>query len=149
MLFRSVKGGAYLISSEEFSKLPNIGEDIKVSGIRVNHSFNKFRGFGKAISLGKGFFLADLGEGRLDLFNLRQKSGGYTIEISMEEHCLVQGMTSIEKMNNNSFAIGRGDGKVYLIEYINNEFKILKEINVLENKIRKIIYLESNGENKD
>ncbi|NLI89289.1 MAG: hypothetical protein GX366_02615 [Epulopiscium sp.] len=149
ILLLGVKGGAYLISSEKFSKLPNIGEDIKVARVKVNHRLDKFRGFGKSISLSKGLFLTDLGEGRLNLFNLRQKRGGYTIEIYMEGHCPVQGMTSMVKINNNSFAIGRGDGKVYLVEYINNEFKILKEINVIENKIRKIIYLESNGENKD
>ena len=59
ILLLGVRGGCYLISSDNFDKLPNVNGEIKVQRFKINQDFN---GFGRCISIRDGLFAVENGE---------------------------------------------------------------------------------------
>lgn len=148
LLLLGVQGGAYMISSQDFNKLPNTHTDIEVSKLKINHSPAQFSGYGSVLTLEENLFVTHDGKDKLLLFELKRADHKYWIDFHQEISYPIANFTVMEKVSDHQFVVGTKDGKMYRLEYADHQFKRLKEVHVFQDKIRELRNLEDgNGDN--
>ncbi|MCC5437575.1 hypothetical protein [Clostridium botulinum] len=145
ILLLGVRGGCYLISSDNFDKLPNVNEEIKVKRIQINYDFN---GFGRCLAISDGLFVVENGDEKLNLFEIIKENDEYGLVFHKDIYCTIPNWTVLEKINDDYFVVGTKMGKVYFIKYENKQFTITEKINFLDDEIRQIRCLEDENGNK-
>ncbi|AUM99379.1 hypothetical protein CF060_01680 [Clostridium botulinum] len=146
ILLLGVRGGCYLISSDNFDKLPNVNEEIKVKRIQINYDFN---GFGRCLAISDGLFVVENGDEKLNLFEIIKENDEYGLVFHKDIYCTIPNWTVLEKINDDYFVVGTKMGKLYFIKYENKQFTITEKINFLDDEIRQIRCLEDeNGSKK-
>ncbi|EPN2033874.1 hypothetical protein [Clostridium botulinum] len=146
ILLLGVRGGCYLISSDNFDKLPNVNEEIKVKRIQINYDFN---GFGRCLAISGGLFVVENGDEKLNLFEIIKENDQYGLVFHKDIYCTIPNWTVLEKINDDYFVVGTKMGKLYFIKYENKQFTITEKINFLDDEIRQIRCLEDeNGSKK-
>ncbi|NFM30034.1 hypothetical protein FDC02_01655 [Clostridium botulinum] len=146
ILLLGVRGGCYLISSDNFDKLPNVNEEIKVKRIQINYDFN---GFGRCLAISGGLFVVENGDEKLNLFEIIKENDEYGLVFHKDIYFTIPDWTVLEKINDDYFVVGTKMGKLYFIKYENKQFTITEKINFLDDEIRQIRCLEDeNGSKK-
>ena len=146
ILLLGVRGGCYLLSSDNFHKLPNVNSEIKVKRVQTNHDFN---GFGRCLAIRDGLFVVENGDEKLNLFEITKENDEYCLVFHKDIYCTIPNWTVLEKINDDYFVVGTKMGKLYFIKYGNRQFTITEKIDFLNDEIRQIRYLEDEGGNKD
>lgn len=145
ILLLGVRGGCYLISSDNFDKLPNVNEEIKVKRIQINYDFN---GFGRCLAISDGLFVVENGDEKLNLFEIIKENDKYGLAFHKDIYCTIPNWTVLEKINEDYFVVGTKSGKLYFIKYENKQFTITEKIDFLNDEIRQIRCLEDENGNK-
>ncbi|NFL96086.1 hypothetical protein FDB73_06915 [Clostridium botulinum] len=145
ILLLGVRGGCYLISSDNFDKLPNVNEEIKVKRIQINYDFN---GFGRCLAISDSLFVVENGDEKLNLFEIIKENDEYGLVFHKDIYCTIPNWTVLEKINDDYFIVGTKMGKLYFIKYENKQFTITEKINFLDDEIRQIRCLEDENGNK-
>ncbi|HDK7136687.1 TPA: hypothetical protein PTV42_003661 [Clostridium botulinum] len=145
ILLLGVRGGCYLISSDNFDKLPNVNGEIKVKRIQINYDFN---GFGRCLAIRDGLFVVENGDEKLNLFEIIKENDEYGLVFHKDIYCTIPNWTVLEKINDDYFIVGTKMGKLYFIKYENKQFIITEKINFLDDEIREIRCLEDENGNK-
>ncbi|AJD26572.1 hypothetical protein G8E05_07820 [Clostridium botulinum] len=146
ILLLGVREGCYLISSDNFDKLPNVNEEIKVKRIQINYDFN---GFGRCLAISGGLFVVENGDEKLNLFEIIKENDEYGLVFHKDIYFTIPDWTVLEKINDDYFVVGTKMGKLYFIKYENKQFTITEKINFLDDEIRQIRCLEDeNGSKK-
>ncbi|HDK7155824.1 TPA: hypothetical protein PTV43_000937 [Clostridium botulinum] len=145
ILLLGVRGGCYLISSDNFDKLPNVNEEIKVKRIQINYDFN---GFGRCLAISAGLFVVENGDEKLNLFEIIKENDEYGLVFHKDIYCTIPNWTVLEKINEDYFVVGTKIGKLYFIKYENKQFTITEKIYFLNNEIRQIRCLKDENGNK-
>ncbi|EPY6469448.1 hypothetical protein ACWO4B_000047 [Clostridium sporogenes] len=146
ILLLGVRGGCYLLSSDNFDKLPNVNEEIKVKRIQANYDFN---GFGRCLAIRDGLFIVENGDEKLNLFEIIKENDKYGLAFHEDIYCTIPDWTTLEKINDDYFVVGTKTGKLYFIKYENREFIVIEKIDFLNDEIRQIRFLEDENGNKD
>ncbi|HBD00399.1 hypothetical protein [Clostridium sp.] len=146
ILLLGVRGGCYLISSDNFDKLPNVNGEIKVKRVQTNHDFN---GFGRCLAIRDGLFVVENGDEKLNLFEIIKGNDEYCLLFHKDIYCTIPNWTVLEKINDDYFVVGTKTGELYFIKYENKQFTITEKINFLNDEIRQIRWLEDENGNKD
>lgn len=146
ILFLGVRGGCYLISSDNFDKLPNVNGEVKVQRVQIDHDFN---GFGRCLSIRDGLFVVENGDEKLNLFEIIKENDEYGLLFHKDIYCTIPNWTVLEKINDDYFVVGTKTGELYFIKYENKQFTITEKINFLNDEIRQIRWLEDENGNKD
>ncbi|EKO1911939.1 hypothetical protein PZQ55_003796 [Clostridium botulinum] len=145
ILLLGVRGGCYLISSDNFDKLPNVNEEIKVKRIYTDYDFN---GFGRCLSISAGLFVVENGDEKLNLFEIIKENDEYGLAFHKDIYCTIPNWTVLEKINEDYFVVGTKIGKLYFIKYENKQFTITEKIDFLNNEMRQIRCLKDEDGNK-
>ncbi|GAE03301.1 hypothetical protein CBO05C_2991 [Clostridium botulinum B str. Osaka05] len=145
ILLLGVRGGCYLISSENFDKLPNVNEEIKVKRIYTDYDFN---GFGRCLAISDGLFVVENGDEKLNLFEITKENDEYGLAFHKDIYCTIPDWTTLEKISEDYFVVGTKMGKLYFIKYENKQFIITEKIDFLDDEIRQIRCLEDENSNK-
>ena len=145
ILLLGVRGGCYLISSDNFDKLPNVNEEIKVKRIYTDYDFN---GFGRCLSISAGLFVVENGDEKLNLFQITKENDEYGLAFHKDIYCTIPDWTTLEKINEDYFVVGTKMGKLYFIKYENKQFIITEKIDFLDDEIRQIRCLKDENGNK-
>lgn len=145
ILLLGVRGGSYLISSDNFDKLPNVNGEVKVQRIQIDHNFN---GFGRCLSIRDGLFVVENGDEKLNLFEIIKENHEYGLVFHKDIYCSIPNWTVVEKIDEDYFVVGTKMGKLYFIKYENREFVITEKIDFLNDEIRQIRSLEDEKGNK-
>lgn len=145
ILLLGVRGGCYLISSDNFDKLPNVNGEIKVKRVKINQDFN---GFGRCISIRDGLFAVENGEEKLNLFEIIKENNEYSLIFHKDIYCVISNWTIAEKIDEDYFVVGTKSGELYFIKYDNKQFTITEKIDFLNEEIRQIRCLEEENEDK-
>ncbi|GAA0122826.1 hypothetical protein UT300018_21430 [Clostridium faecium] len=145
ILLLGVRGGCYLISSDNFDKLPNVNGEIKVQRFKINQDFN---GFGRCISIRDGLFAVENGEEKLNLFEIIKENNEYSLIFHKDIYCVISNWTIAEKIDEDYFVVGTKSGELYFIKYDNKQFTITEKIDFLNEEIRQIRCLEEENEDK-
>ncbi|ACA56100.1 hypothetical protein FDC45_06165 [Clostridium botulinum] len=146
ILLLGVRGGCYLISSDNFDKLPNVNEEIKVRRIQTDCDFN---GFGRCLAIRDGLFVVENGDEKLNLFEIIKENDKYGLVFHKDIYFTIPGWTTLEKINDDYFVVGTKMGKLYFIKYENKQFTITEKIDFLDDEIRRIRCLEDENGNKE
>lgn len=146
ILLLGVRGGCYLLSSDNFDKLPNVNEEIKVKRIQANYDFN---GFGRCLAIRDGLFVVENGDEKLNLFEIIKESDKYSLFFYKYIYSTIPDWTTLEKINEDYFVVGTKTGKLYFIKYENREFIVIEKIDFLNDEIRQIRFLEYENGNKN
>ncbi|MDU5011678.1 MAG: hypothetical protein E6257_06100 [Clostridium botulinum] len=146
ILLLGVRGGCYLLSSDNFDKLPNVNEEIKVKRIQANYDFN---GFGRCLAIRDGLFVVENGDEKLNLFEIIKESDKYSLFFYKYIYSTIPDWTTLEKINEDYFVVGTKTGKLYFIKYENREFIVIEKIDFLNDEIRQIRFLEDENGNKN
>lgn len=146
ILLLGVRGGSYLISSDNFDKLPNVNGEVKVQRIQIDHNFN---GFGRCLSIRDDLFVVENGDEKLNLFEIINKNDEYSLAFHKDIYCTIPNWTVLEKINDDYFVAGTKSGELYFIKYENKQFAIKEKIDFLNDEIRQIRCLEDENGNKN
>ncbi|WP_454054999.1 hypothetical protein [Clostridium sp. Marseille-Q7071] len=146
ILLLGVRGGCYLISSDNFDKLPNINGEVKVQRVQIDHDFN---GFGRCLSIRNGLFVVENGDEKLNLFEIIKENDEYGLLFHKDIYCTIPNWTVLEKINDDYFVVGTKTGELYFIKYENKQFTITEKIDFLNDEIRQIRCLEDENGNKN
>lgn len=139
ILLLGVKGGCYILSSDDFDKLPDINKEIKVKKIQKDCDF---KGFGRTLEIGDNLFVTGNEEDTLTLFEIVKKKDEYSLNIHTDISCIIPNWTAMEKVSKDYFVVGTKDGIMYFVKYESGQLRVLGETDVFHNRIRKIKYLE-------
>ncbi|EPY2274080.1 hypothetical protein ACXAUS_002973 [Clostridium sporogenes] len=145
ILLLGVRGGCYILSSDNFDKLPNVNGEIKVKRIQTNYDFN---GFGRCLAIRDGLFVVENGDEKLNLFEIIKENDKYVLVFHKDIYCTIPNWTVLEKINEDYFVVGTKRGKLYFIKYENRQFTITEKIDFLDDEIRQIRCLEDENGNK-
>ncbi|HCQ91115.1 MAG TPA: hypothetical protein DIU45_17180, partial [Clostridium sp.] len=146
ILLLGVRGGCYLISSDNFDKLPNVNGEVKVKRVQIDHDFN---GFGRCLAIRDGLFIVENGDEKLNLFEIIKENDEYCLLFHKDIYCTIPNWTVLEKINDDYFVVGTKMGNLYFIKYENKQFTITEKINFLNNEIRQFRWLEDENGNKN
>ena len=103
ILLLGVTGGCYLLSSDNFDKIPDVNEQIKVKKIRNDYDFN---GFGRCLAIRDGLFVVENGEDTLTLFEIMKENDEYYLVFHKDIYCTIPNWTVLEKINDDYFVVG-------------------------------------------
>ncbi|MBU5675062.1 hypothetical protein KQI88_01350 [Alkaliphilus sp. MSJ-5] len=146
ILLLGVRGGCYLLSSDNFDQIPNVNGQIKVKRIQTDHDFN---GFGRCLAIRDGLFVVENGDEKLNLFEIIKENDEYRLVFHKDIYCTIPNWTVLEKINDDYFVVGTKLGKLYFIKYENRQLTITEKIDFLDDEIRQIRCLEDeNGKKK-
>jgi len=112
ILLRGVRGGCYLLSSDNFEHLPNVDEQIKVNRIQVDSDLN---GFERCFPIRDGLFLAENGDEALNLFEIIKDNDEYRLISHKDIDCRIPNWTTVGNIKDDYFAVGTKTGKLYLL----------------------------------
>ncbi|KNF08471.1 hypothetical protein CLPU_7c00990 [Gottschalkia purinilytica] len=146
ILLLGVRGGCYILSSDNFDQLPNVNGQIKVKRIQTDHNFN---GFGRCLAIKDNLFMVENGDEKLNLFEIIKENDEYSLVFHKDIYCTIPNWTSFEKINDDYFVVGTKMGKLYFIKYDNRQLTIIEKINFLNDEIRQIRCLEDGNGNKN
>ncbi len=146
ILLFGVRGGCYLILSDNFAQIPDVNGQIKVKKIQIDHDFD---GFGRCLAINHDLFVVENGEDKLNLFEIIKEKDEYGLVFHKNIHCIIRKCTALEKINDNYFVVGTKMGKLYFVKYENKQFTITEEMNLLNDEIRKISFLEDEDGTKN
>lgn len=145
ILLFGVRGGLYIISSDNFDQIPNVNGEIKVKSLEVNGCINDF---GRCLAINDSLFIVENGEERLNLLELTKEKDEYSLIFHKDIYCNIPNWTVLEKLSGNYFVVGTKTGQLYFIKYENNKLTITESFNFLNEEIRKIKRLETgDGDN--
>lgn len=144
ILLLGVRGGCYLISSDNFDKIPD-NEQIKVEKIQKDYDFN---GFGRCLAINDNLFVVEKDEDTLTLFEIVKENDKYSLLFHKDIYLTIPNWTALEKINDDYFVVGTNEGKVYFIKYENKQFIIKEKLEFLNNEIRQIKLLEDEHNDK-
>lgn len=139
ILLLGVRGGCYLLSSDDFDQIPNVDGQIKVKSIQVDYDFS---GFGRCFAIKDGLFLVENGDEVLNLFEIVKENNEYRLIFHKDIGCTIPGWTTLGKINDDYFAVGTKTGKLYFIKFKDRQLTIIETIDLLDDEIRKIKCLE-------
>jgi hypothetical protein len=125
ILLLGVRGGGYVLSSDNFDQLPDVNSQIKVKRIQTDYDFN---GFGRCYTIGDGLFVAENGEEVLNLFEIVKENEEYRLILHKEVRCTIPNWTTLGKINEDYFAVGTRTGQLYLIKYENRQFTMIEKL---------------------
>jgi hypothetical protein len=134
-----VRGGCYLLSSDNFDQLPDINGQIKVKKLQKDCDFY---GFGRCFAIRDGLFLVENGDEALNLFELVKENKEYRLIFHQDTGCTIPDWTTLGKINHDYFAVGTKTGKLYFLKYENRQFTVTEKMDLLEEEIRQIQCLE-------
>lgn len=140
ILLLGVRGGCYILSSDDFHRLPDIHGEIRVKKIQMDYNF---KGFVRTLAIGGNLFVTENEEDKLILFEITKEKGEYSLNLHRDIGCIIPNWTVMEKIDENCFVVGTKDGIMYFIKYENSQLKVLGEIDVFHNRIRKINCLDN------
>ncbi len=143
ILLLGVRGGGYVLSSDNFDQLPDVNGEIKVKRIQTDHDFNEF---GRCYAIGDGLFAAENEDEVLNLFEIVKENEVYRLIFHKDVECTIPNWTTLGKINENYFAVGTRTGQLYLIKYENRQFTIIEKMDLLNDEIRQIRCLEDENE---
>ncbi|QGU95549.1 hypothetical protein GOM49_11020 [Clostridium bovifaecis] len=145
ILLLGVRGGVYLLSSDNFDKISNVKGQIKVKSIKIDGDFS---GFGRCLAINDGLFVVENGEERLSLLEVKKEKDEYLLDFHKNIYFTIPNWTTFEKLNKDYFVVGTKVGELYFIKYENRQLTITEKINFLNDEIGKIRLLEDgNGKN--
>lgn len=142
ILLLGVRGGVYLLSSDNFNQIPNV----KVKKLETD---NISDGFGRCLAINDDLFVVENEDEGLNLFEIIKKKDEYTFVLHKDIYCTLPNLTALEKISDDYFAAATRTGELYFIKYENKEFNIKDKINVLKDEIRAIRCLEDGCGNKN
>lgn len=145
ILFFGVRGGCYLLSSDNFDQMPDANGQVKVKRIQTEHDFN---GFGRCLAINDGLFAVENGDEKLNLFEIIKEKDEYRLAFHKDIYCTIPNWTALEKINEDYFAVGTKMGELYFIKYENKQLTITEKINFLNDEIRQIRCLEDENGKK-
>ncbi|MGF7056891.1 hypothetical protein [Brassicibacter mesophilus] len=146
ILLCGVRGGYYLLSTNNFDKLPNANGQIKVKRIQTDHDFN---GFGRCLAINDGLFVMENGDEKLNLCEIIKQKDEYHLVFHRDIYCTILNWTALEKINDDYFVVGTKTGQLYFIKYEKRQFTIAEKIDFLNDEIRGIRCLEGENGNKN
>ncbi|ARC86175.1 hypothetical protein U732_3678 [Clostridium argentinense CDC 2741] len=146
ILLLGVRGRCYLISSDNFDKLPNVNGEIKVKRVQTNHDLNEF---GRCLAIRDGLSVVENGDEKLNLFEIIKENDEYCLLFHKDIYCTIPNWTVLEKINDDYFVVGTKTGELYFIKYENKQFTITEKIDFLNDEIRQIRWLENENGNKN
>ncbi|MBU5314380.1 hypothetical protein KQI38_20350 [Tissierella carlieri] len=146
ILLLGVTGGCYLLSSDNFGKIPDVNEQIRVKRIRNDYDFN---GFGRCLAIIDGLFVVENGEDTLTLFKIMKENDEYYLVFHKDIYCTIPDWTVLEKINDDYFVVGTKRGELYFIKYENRQCTITEKKDFLNDEIRQIRCLEDENGNKN
>lgn len=146
ILILGVRGGCYILSSNNFDKIPDFNEEIKIKRIQTD---NDFDGFGRCLAIRDNLFVVENGEEKLNLFEIIKESSEYRLVFHKEIYCTIPNWTALEKINDDYFVAGTKMGEFYFIEYENKQLTIKEKIEFLNYEIRQIRCLEDENGNRN
>ncbi|MBU5485192.1 hypothetical protein KQI86_12680 [Clostridium sp. MSJ-11] len=146
ILLLGVRGGCYLLSSDNFDEMPNVNGHIQVKNIQIDHDFNEF---GRCLVIRDNLFVVENGDENLNLFEIIKTNEEYSLVFHKDIYCTIPNWTVLEKINEDYFAVGTRMGKLYFIKYENGQFTITEKIDFSHDEIRKIRCLEDESGNKN
>ncbi|MDU6263324.1 MAG: hypothetical protein E6600_02345 [Anaerocolumna aminovalerica] len=139
ILLLGVRGGCYLLSSDNFDKLPNVDGQIEVKRIQADSDLN---GFGRCFPIGDGLFLVENGDEALRLFEIIKVNEEYRLISHKDMDCMISNWTTLGKIKDDYFAVGTKTGKLNFLKYKNKQLTITEEVDLLNDEIRQIKCLE-------
>jgi hypothetical protein len=145
ILLLGVRGGCYLLSSDNFDQLPNVNGHIKVKRIRTDYDFN---GFGRCLAIRDGLFVVENGDEKLNLFEIIKENDEYRLVFHKDIYCTIPNWTALGKIKDDYFVVGTRMGKLYFIKYENRQLNITEKIDFLDDEIRQIRFLEDENGSK-
>lgn len=145
ILLLGIRGGCYFISSDNFDKLPNVNEEIKVKRTHTDYDFS---GFGRCLAISDGLLVVENGDEKLNLFKIIKENDEYGLAFHKDIYFTIPDWTTLEKINDDYFVVGTKMGKLYFIKYDNRQFTITEKIDFLDDEIRQIRCLEDENGNK-
>ncbi|MCW7999142.1 hypothetical protein CFK35_14680 [Clostridium sp. cpc1] len=145
ILLLGIRGGCYFISSDNFHKMPNVNEEIKVKRTHTDYDFS---GFGRCLAISAGLFVAENGDEKLNLFEIVKENDEYGVNFHKDIYFSIPDWTTLEKINDDYFVVGTKMGNLYFIKYENRQFTITEKIDFLNDEIRQIRCLEDENGNK-
>jgi len=146
ILLLGVRGGCYLLSSDNFDQLPNVNGHIKVKRIQTDYGFN---GFGRCLAIRDRLFVVENGDEKLNLFEIIKENDEYRLVFHKDIYCTIPNWTALGKIKDDYFVVGTRMGKLYFIKYENRQLTITEKIDFLDDEIRQIRCLEDeNGDKK-
>ena len=145
ILLLGVRGGCYLLSSDNFDQLPNVNGQIKVKRIQTDYGFN---GFGRCLAIRDSLFVVENGDEKLNLFEIIKENDEYCLVFYKDIYCTIPNWTALGKIKDDYFVVGTRMGKLYFIKYENRQLTITEKIDFLDDEIRQIRCLEDENGNK-
>ncbi|GAA0226540.1 hypothetical protein [Metaclostridioides mangenotii] len=145
ILLLGVRGGCYLLSSDNFDQLPNVNGQIKVKRIQTDYGFN---GFGRCLAIRDSLFVVENGDEKLNLFEIIKENDEYRLVFHKDIYCTIPNWTALGKIKDDYFVVGTRMGKLYFIKYENRQLTITEKIDFLDDEIRQIRCLEDENGNK-
>ncbi|WP_077369069.1 hypothetical protein [Anaerosalibacter sp. Marseille-P3206] len=145
LLFGAI-GGCYLISCDNFEQIPDANGQIEVKRIQIEYDFSVF---GRCLAINDTLFIAENGEEKLSLFEIIKEKDEYQLIFHEDIYCSVSNWATMEKISHDYFVVGTKTGRLYLIKYDNKQLSIIKEIDLLNDEIRAIRFLENEDGKKD
>lgn len=145
ILLFGVRGGCYLLSSDNFDQIPDVDGQVKVTRIQTEHDFN---GFGRCLAIFDNLFVVENGEEKLNLIEIIKEKDEYRLVFHKDIYCTIPNWTTLEKINEYYFAAGTKMGELYFIKYENKQLTITEKINFLNDEIRQIRCLEDENGSK-
>lgn len=145
ILLLGVRGGCYLLSSDNFDQMPDIDGQIKVKKIETEHGINEF---GRCLAINDGLFAVENGDKKLNLLETVKGKDGYRLVFHKDIYCTIPNWSALEKISDNYFAVGTKMGELYFIKYENNQLNITEKIKCFSDEIRVIRCLQDENGSK-
>lgn len=146
ILLFGVRGGCYLLLSDNLHQMPDVNEDIKVKRLQTD---GEVSGVGRCLAINDGLFVVENGEEKLKLFEIIKEKDEYALVFHKEIYCTIPNWTTLEKISEDYFVVGTKTGELYFIKYENRQFNITDKINFLDDEIRQITWLEDGNGNRN
>ncbi|RVU54019.1 hypothetical protein [Anaerosphaera multitolerans] len=136
MVLFTAKNKIYLFKSNKFKNTLEFAENLKLGAV---YNFN----ISKCIALNENFYVVEDGYGKLNLLEFKDEEVLKVFETDAF-NC-----TAMAYVDENTFALGTDEGKLFLIEVSNGEFKIIRKEEIFSGKVRNLTLLEDEKGFKD
>lgn len=135
ILLLGVRGGAYVLSSDDFNKLPNVDEEIAIEEIHHNCDF---KGSRSVLEVRNNIFVVVNETDKLNIVEVIEKEKEYFLIHHWDRSCTILDWTAMERIEDDFFVVGTKDGIIYFIKYENEKLNIVGQVDVFRDRIRKI-----------
>lgn len=145
ILLLGIGGGAYILSSDDFNKLPNVDEEIMIE--EINHNCD-FKGIRSVLEVRNNVLVVVDEKDKLNIVEVTEKDNKYSLIHHRDVSCTILDWATMEKIEDDFFVVGTKHGIIYFIKYENEEFNFIGEVDVFRDRIRKITLLEYENTDK-